>query len=532
MDLKKGRSTMKKMLDWGKSGLKMKKIIDLGKIRLMMKKMPDLEKSRLKMRNILNETKSRFLMKNVINGEKSKLKKRLQGSISRVPRLFKKEEESQEIALGEKEDLIFKELKILEGKKTTAERIEKKEGKKVKKDRLTLSEFWEVINSNNSLILVVIIIGLLALSSFGAYIFEVKSNQGFRSLWDALWWTIVTITTVGYGDKYPVTIGGKIIGIVMMVLGVATVGIVTGRIASFLVNKQIKARGGLIVVERKKGHFVICGWKTELENILENVLKVNPQLRPSNIVLINDADPDEIDHIRSIPKFRTIKYIKGDYIDEKVLHRANIRNASTALILADANRKFSVQEVDSRTVMAVITIDSMNKNIYTCAELIDEKFNKYLKLANCDEVILSREHSRILIANAASASGIAHIAAELLWPQHGGLLTEDIPKNFIGKSFKDLQIYFKDLYGDIVIGLLENTGNIYKRKKEALAEAQKTPDISKLIENLQNVKTIIPNHPVLNPGDDYIVKKNSRAIVVTGKDHATLPSEESIVNER
>ena len=388
----------------------------------------------------------------------------------------------------------------------------KKEKKKRKK--ISLSEFWEIANHNNNFVIMLIIMGLLTVSTFGAYIFEIQRNNDFKSLWDTLWWTIVTLTTVGYGDKVPITIGGRIVGILMMVLGVAIVGMVTGRIASFLVDKQIKARGGLIVLDRKKGHFVICGWKNELENILENILKVNPDLRPSDIVLVNDADPEEVDHIRSIPKFKTIKYIKGDYIDEKVLKRANIKSASTALVLADASRRFSVQEVDSRTVMSVITIDSMNKNIYTCAELIDEKFEKYLRLANCDEIILSREYSRILIANAASASGVSHIAAELLNPEKGRLFTHDFPDVFTGKTFYELKDYFEKEYGYILIGILENTGKIYYRKKEALAEAQKTPDISKLVENLQNVKKLIPNKPVLNPGNDYIIKRNSKAIVI------------------
>jgi voltage-gated potassium channel len=312
-------------------------------------------------------------------------------------------------------------------------RPEKKERRPQKRKRITFLEFWEVMNSNNTLTFFLIVVGLLALGAVGTFIFEAGRNQAFVSFWDTIWWTVVTITTVGYGDKFPVTLGGKLVGILIMALGVATIGIVTGRIASFLVNKQIKARGGLIVVERRKGHFIICGWKEGLETILENILKVNPQLRPSNIVLINDVDPEEIDHIRSIPQFKSIKYIKGDYIDEKVLGRANLKNAGTALVLADSSRNFSVQEVDSRTVMAVITIDSMNKNIYTCAELLDEKFEKYLKLANCDEIILSREHSRILIANAASASGISHIASELLLPTHGGLLTEEIPSMLVGR---------------------------------------------------------------------------------------------------
>lgn len=380
--------------------------------------------------------------------------------------------------------------------------------------RFSLDSFWETVNHNNNFLLAVVVIGLLAVIAYGAFMFETRVNRGFDRPWDALWWSVVTLTTVGYGDKYPVTVGGKIFGMLMMVLGVASAGIVTGRIASFLVDKQIKARGGLIVLERKKGHFVICGWKQELEVIVQKVLTVNPDLRPSDIVLVNDAEPQEIDHIRSLPAFKTVKFVKGDYIDEKVLARAGIKTAGTALILADSNRRFSLEEVDSRTVMAAITIDAMNKNIYTCAEVIDVKFEKYLKLANCDEIIRSREYSRELLANAASASGISHIASELLDPERRGLTTVEFRSGFVGRPFSELQEHYRKTRGDIVIGLLENTGKIYLRKKEALAEAQKTPDISTLVENLQMVKRLFPNKPVINPGGDYIVKKNSRAILV------------------
>lgn len=378
-----------------------------------------------------------------------------------------------------------------------------------------MRNFWETINSNNTVVIFLVVVGLLCVIAVGTYIFEIGVNEKIRSLWDTMWWTIVTLTTVGYGDKYPVTVGGKVLGIFMMLLGVASVGIVTGRIASFLVDKQVKARGGLIVLEKKKGHFVICGWKQELEAVLDKILTIDPGLKAADIVLVNDADPQEIDHIRSIPSFKTVKYIKGDYIDEKVLQRANVRTAKTVLILADSSKDFSVQEVDSRTVMTAITIDNLNKDVYTCAELVDEKFVKYLKLANCDEIILTREYSRELLANAASASGISHVAAELLNPLKRGLVTVDFQPSFVGKPFRDLQEFYKGRTGDIVIGLLENTGNIYHRKKEALAEAQKTPDISKLVENLQSVKMIYPNNPVLNPGDDYVVKTNSKAILVT-----------------
>jgi voltage-gated potassium channel len=170
--------------------------------------------------------------------------------------------------------------------------------KKTRKRHVRTYVFIEFLKNNNILTIIIVVTALLVLCFVGAYLFEAGFNEGFRTIWDTLWWTVVTITTVGYGDKYPVTVGGKITGVVIMILGVATVGIVTGRIASFLVDKQIKSRGGLIVLDRKKGHFIVCGWKSELETILENILRVNPNLKPSDIVLVNDADPEEIDHIR------------------------------------------------------------------------------------------------------------------------------------------------------------------------------------------------------------------------------------------
>lgn len=54
--------------------------------------------------------------------------------------------------------------------------------------------------------------------------------------WDALWWAVTTITTVGYGDRYPVTATGRIVAGALMVSGIAVVGVVTASVASWLVE--------------------------------------------------------------------------------------------------------------------------------------------------------------------------------------------------------------------------------------------------------------------------------------------------------
>ena len=58
------------------------------------------------------------------------------------------------------------------------------------------------------------------------------------SFFDALWWSAATITTVGYGDIYPVTAAGRIIAVFTMVVGVSTLAVVTARIAQFLISVE------------------------------------------------------------------------------------------------------------------------------------------------------------------------------------------------------------------------------------------------------------------------------------------------------
>ncbi|MGW0705595.1 potassium channel family protein [Streptomyces sp. NPDC002643] len=58
----------------------------------------------------------------------------------------------------------------------------------------------------------------------------------------ALWWSIETATTVGYGDFYPVTLWGRVVGAVVMVVGITTYGMVTAAIATWFVGREQKRR--------------------------------------------------------------------------------------------------------------------------------------------------------------------------------------------------------------------------------------------------------------------------------------------------
>ncbi|WP_293650469.1 ion transporter [Thiolapillus sp.] len=76
---------------------------------------------------------------------------------------------------------------------------------------------------------------LLYLSSVGIYYFENTAQpEQFKSVFHSLWWAVVTLTTVGYGDIYPVTVGGRIFTFIVLMVGLGIVAVPAGLVASAL----------------------------------------------------------------------------------------------------------------------------------------------------------------------------------------------------------------------------------------------------------------------------------------------------------
>lgn len=76
------------------------------------------------------------------------------------------------------------------------------------------------------------------LTSIGLYVAENGTNEAITDPLDALWWGITTMTTVGYGDVYPVTGEGRVAASVLMILGILLYSSITATIASFLMGTR------------------------------------------------------------------------------------------------------------------------------------------------------------------------------------------------------------------------------------------------------------------------------------------------------
>lgn len=365
------------------------------------------------------------------------------------------------------------------------------------------------------------IIVLIVTMTAVVYSVETKTESGIATKFDSFYFMCVAVFA-GYFEYLCESLPGRAAAITLLITGMFFFNYIRGNVTALFVNLQEKKDRGLKKLHKMKGHFIICGWRNGFEDILNTVLQSNPDITPDMLVVVNEA-PEQMAQILSQSRFRDLNFVAGDFTDVSVLKRACIMSASRVLVICDRSKNYSDLEIDSRTVLAVLTIESLNSRLYVVAELLSEKFQRHLKMVHCDEIILTQDYEYRLLATASSGMGYSSVIRTLISDDaDSGILVCDIPKEYVGKTYGELKVYFHENKSrkGVLIGLLLNSGNFTLRRRDALREAQINPDINKVIGNLQKVKSLKSNEPVFVPKAGFVIPRNSKAIFVRGKNNA------------
>lgn len=353
--------------------------------------------------------------------------------------------------------------------------------------------------------------------SIGIYLFEHDiKDSSIQSLWDGVWWAFVTISTVGYGDKIPLSNAGKIVGLGLMISGIGLLSLVTATIASVFVEQKIKEGKGLETI-KERNHIVICGWNKYTEDVLEWLNTYGNEENPS-IVLVNELPVDDIDALKLKHEKCNLRFIRGNHTYEDALTRANIKRAKFVILMADLSGPHSKDRADERTILSALTIKSLAPKTKIVAELLDGDNKPYLKRANVDEIIIIGEHVASLLASAVSHPGLPKVFSRILSiDDNNKLCRVEIPGQFVGKTFQELSEFFKEKRDSILIGLLkekksmkledmlsDDTSIIETFIKEKIRESKK-----ELFYEQEQIKVII------NPDDDEIIGTGDYAVVLS-----------------
>jgi len=100
-------------------------------------------------------------------------------------------------------------------------------------------------------------------------------GSNIESFGQAFWWSIVTITTAGYGDHYPVTFAGRVVAVGMMICGIALLGVVTAYLAAWLIQGVVEEESDVAAAEAEMGESVT---RQQVQHLIEEVRALRSEL--------------------------------------------------------------------------------------------------------------------------------------------------------------------------------------------------------------------------------------------------------------
>jgi len=362
--------------------------------------------------------------------------------------------------------------------------------------------------------LVIVLLVILIGSGIGVYYLEHKGVAGLSSIGAALWWMVIVITkSPGYGPTFPLTVAGRVITFILIILGLSFIPLVTAKIASYMVTRQLREERGLEKLKNKE-HTVICGSNEHIETILDGIIA--RQEHPE-IILVNSLAPEKMNQV--LLKYKSIKpkFVHGDFTSEAILELANVKQAATVMILSDTAQG-DMASADERAVLGTLAVKTMNPRARVCVEVTEPKAAPHVRRAGATEVIVHGEYDPFLITSAAMAEGIVLAARQLLSHREKNCLQQKVvPAEFVGKRFEELAAYFREKQNGILVGLFCQgralcTEDVLSGDSSAIDDfiERKFREAGK---EYLGAQLEIPQAN-LNPGDDYVIRQNDTAIVI------------------
>ena len=305
-----------------------------------------------------------------------------------------------------------------------------------------LIKFYNFLQQENVVKLLIVIVVIVMCSGYLIALFE--PGVSFAS---GVWWSIVTLTTVGYGDISPSTLEGRVLAIVIMFFGIGMLGILSASLASMLITMRIKENKGMIA-SSVSNHIIICEWNHRAKSILKE-LRSDPHARELPIVLIADLEEKPVQDTNLV-------FIRG-VVNEESLQMANLEEATTIIILGDDKMEATTR--DAKVVLTTLTVESMNSEVYSIVELVDKANEPHCRRASANEIIIGSELNSHLIASAACDHGISRIISELLSSRYGNeLYSMAAPREFEGSKFIDIFVSMKTDQNITVFGVQKGRG--------------------------------------------------------------------------
>lgn len=281
------------------------------------------------------------------------------------------------------------------------------------------------------------------------YFEQSHEESSIKSFFDAFWYSIVTLTTVGYGDLYPVTKEGKIVGLILVLFSLGFLGYVisnlTNKIQSYMEKKKLGHFGTSF-----SDHMVIIGWNNFGKLITEQIVMANQKVaivtnNKNDIDLIHDQFDDNV------------FVLYAELNNYEAFQKINISKSASVFINISS---------DSDALIYLINLRKQFPNLNLVVALSKSELKDTFYSAGADYVVSEKEISSKLIASFIFEPDVAHFAEDLISTATSELavdmwefeVTEKNP--FVDTDYFESYVQLKKEFNAVLLGLCKcNDGN-------------------------------------------------------------------------
>ncbi|ASA24686.1 potassium channel protein [Paenibacillus donghaensis] len=267
-----------------------------------------------------------------------------------------------------------------------------------------------------------VILGFIVLSASVAFLLEPDT---FHNWFNAFYWVMTTMATVGYGDYFAATPVGKLFTMFLYIFGIGLLSLVIGKVIDSISELQ-RRRGAGTLTFRGKGHVVLINWSKKTQSAVEEVLCYIPSCQ---IVIIDETGRHPLEQLEQV------HFISGDASSDEVLQQANIAEARAAIVFGDT-RIDEASLIDGKSLLIASSIERMAPQVHTTVEIMLEKNIKNFRHVHVNEFVLSHDAISRLAVRSALQEGNSEVITQLLSRQHGDDIYE-IPLERSWKTYGD-----------------------------------------------------------------------------------------------